>query len=621
MPSTASLFSASILLVFLTVASGGAKASPPEPGSCHVDRIAGEAGGSLYELSNSLVRATISTQTGRLTGLEDREGRQYLKTGILDFNWVDGRGKSFFSTPEGGELRVVRNDSSGVAIEIAFLPNGGLPCTVLIRYTVLEGIPGVYAETRFSHAKDSPAFALEQLRFCFFSNPDFALSGRTFTRHQPLPSVKALDESFPLRPKEAMWMRNSIIDCKYDWALFSAERGVFGLHSEERGLWLLEASQEYVNGGPEKQSLSLHATPSPLAAPVLLAMFHSRHFQDGVLSMLNVSKGEAWSKTYGPVLLLVTKGSSDKQWSDAQKQQQLEAAKWPYPWEPEVNRGNVSGRITTAGGEGLGDVRVLLADLVKSAADPVECAQFVGKSPWFSASTKADGTFEVEKVLPGNYTLYAWKDGLWESVRKDGLQVPEGGAKIGSVAFPESTSRICLWQIGVPDRDGREFFRGDGLRHFGRHLSYRNDFPDGLTFDVRKDNYRTRWNWAMLPRPQTGGNCEPAVWKILFGGVGEKTGKLLLTVSLATSSSGSDPLIFRLNGTEIARLPLRADTALWFGATRGNSQTYRFPVDASLLQPEENELAIENSNRDVFSGVVWDALKMELLPDFQPPAQ
>ncbi len=623
MPAPSSLFSASILLVFfLTAAFGGT--TPPkksETGDCRVERIAGNAGDSLYVLSNNLVRAKVSSKTGRLLSLEDGKDRPFLKIGILDYNWEDARGGKKFGSPDGGETRIVRNDSSGVSIETVFSPKENFPCTVTIRYTALEKIPGVYAECRFTHAKEAPAFTLEQLRFCFFADPDMGLYGRTATRSQLLPSAKALDEAIPLRPKEAMWMSNSIIDCKYDWTLFSAERGVYGVHSDNRGLWLLEASQEYVNGGPEKQTLSLHPTPSPLAAPVLLAMFHSRHFQDGTLSMLPVSQGEAWSKTFGPVLLLLANGTPDEQWNEACTRQKAETSMWPYPWEQTAKRVKVTGRILSPGGEPSGGVRILLADSVEPGLEPVISAQFVGKMPWFSTVTKADGTFELEKVLPGRYTLYAWKDGLWESVRKDGIDVPEGGTEIEPVLFPVETSQNRLWQIGIPDRDGREFFRGDGQRHFGRHLSYRNDFPDGLTFDVRKDDCQTRWNWAMLPVPQVNGGFKPSTWNVLFGGKEKRSGRAQLTVSLATSSTGTEPLVFRLNGTEIGKLPLRADTALWFGATRGNVQTCRFPFDAALLRTDENKLTIENANKSVFSGVVWDALKMEYLPSSEAAAQ
>ena len=591
-------------VIFSTAAAADCKVEPVSP--------------AIHQLSNGLVTVRVHSLEGRLLSLSDAQGREFMKSGPLDFNWVDAAGKRHFGTTlVGGKAAVAIAEKDIVSVESHFPRQAeGLPCDVTIRYTVVAGVPGVYAEAKLHHRADAPAFELEQLRFCYLTEPAVGGFGRTPLRHAPLPSVKMLDDAILLVQPEAMWMPNGVIDCKYDWCTNTRTRGVFGIHNQERGLWMIEGSLEYANGGPWKQSLNLHQTRSPLAAPVLQGMLHSRHFLDGAYSMMKVAAGEDWKKEYGPLLLLATTGDADAQWQAAVETHGREAAAWPpaWSWAGKHSRSLVRGRLVDSSGSPLAGAEVLLADAAEPSLPPIEASHFTGRQAWFGAKTNADGRFEIPKVMSGAYSFYAWQDGKWQGMRRDGVAVTGAEADLGSMEFPADDAGRLLWQLGTPDRSGSEFFRGHGRLFFGRHATLREDFPDGVHFKVGADDSAKSWNWAMLPIPQDDGTCRPSRWTLRFDATADAVSKAVLSVALASSSgNASKPISLRLNGQVIGEIPLRSDTALWFGSTRGAVRSSRFEFDGSLLRAGENELEILNPNTWVFAGVVWDALKLEII--------
>ncbi|MEK6298130.1 MAG: hypothetical protein V4793_43600, partial [Paraburkholderia tropica] len=68
---------------------------------------------------------------------------------------------------------------------------------------------------------------------------------------------------------------------------------VYGYVGAQRGLWMIEASPEYHNGGPVKQGQTLHDN-------VLLRVLQSVHFG---ASAVVLKDGEDWRKVNGPFLV------------------------------------------------------------------------------------------------------------------------------------------------------------------------------------------------------------------------------------------------------------------------------------------------------------------------------
>jgi rhamnogalacturonan endolyase len=624
--------------------------------SCQVKETLSESGTSLFELSNDAVQIVVNGDNGRIVSLKDAKGNEHLQFVALDYNWNDATGKPHFGSPESGKARILENTPQRVAVEFTKAGSDKFPLGVSIRYTVVAGVSGVYYSARLEHAASAPACLIGQLRVCLVSQPGVFSSGRTRQLSMGVPDADKLDRAVQLFPREAAWMTTGVIDCKYDWAVFSQDLDVYGLLGNDRGLWMIQPTREYLNGGPTQQELTLHGTGEPLGAPVLVAMFQGCHFSDGHNTVLSFEKGESWAKSYGPVLILANSGSPEEMWKSALAQTELEKKQWPYSWSESSppERLDVVGRLLDENGKGLNGAQIVLGDAAKLPpelaaprqlvaarskavplqGEPSECVQWIGKQPWFSAESGEDGSFTIPKVIEGNYTLYAWKDGRWESLRKDDLIIQADSNDLGTLTFPAPETARLLWQIGIPNRSAEEFYRGDEPRHFGRHLTYPEDFPNGISFDVTTDDPAKAWNWAIFPMASADGTLSDSIWKVRFPAQDVPPGRGLLTIALAASSPGSKPVAFRLNGQEIFTLPRRVDTTLWFGATEGNYQVYKVPFDISLLKPDGNTLEIEAPNgaghqsgdyagvQWPYQGVIWDALKMEVHanpPPFETP--
>ncbi|MDV7398789.1 hypothetical protein RZS08_45705, partial [Arthrospira platensis SPKY1] len=103
----------------------------------------------------------------------------------MDYNWVDNKGARHFGTMQGqGVASVNQERTDTVSIEIFFpRTEAGIPCDVTIRYTIVEGVPGLFVEAKLHHPADAPSFELEQLRLCYVVEPSVGSYGRTPVRH------------------------------------------------------------------------------------------------------------------------------------------------------------------------------------------------------------------------------------------------------------------------------------------------------------------------------------------------------------------------------------------------------------------------------------------------------
>ena len=58
-----------------------------------------------------------------------------------------------------------------------------------------------------------------------------------------------------------------------------------------------------------------------------------------------------------------------------------------------------------------------------------------------------------------------------------------------------------IWEIGTPDRTGKEFKHGDDYWHWGLYNQYPKDFPNDVNFVIGKSDPRTDWNYANARAP------------------------------------------------------------------------------------------------------------------------
>ncbi|NLW55507.1 MAG: hypothetical protein GX050_02605, partial [Firmicutes bacterium] len=475
------LMSAGWLSAGSKAVGGSVLRQPPGVERGSVDQMEVEVGPSVQVfkagmttvMSNGLVTVKINAR-GELSSLDkDRQeligpGRFYL---------------SYHLNGKFGELnplacRILQND--GKTAEVVYTGNRGA-LTFDLHYVLRQGVSGVYC---YIVAKNEKAPArLAELRLVMRVAPEIFNYAYTAEREGPLIPPTAL-QGAPQVQDATYRLADGQIYTKYDWAGYELEDEVHGLCGNNFGVWAISASDEYLNGGPLKQELMVHATDT---TPLLLKMFQGAHFGAGELSV-----PVGWEKLYGPFLIYVNTGPPEVAIADALRQAEAEQSLWPYQWMEHPlyprQRGTVTGRLKFPDGEPVGKAMVVLAQ-------PGEEIYRQGTDYMFWAPTAADGRFRFEQVRPGNYTLYAYATGghVTEQFQRDGIAVVGGSTlELGELTWTLPPISCLLWQIGQADRMSAEFKLGNHPRQYGLW----EQVPATLEYVIGQSTEAEDWYYA-----------------------------------------------------------------------------------------------------------------------------
>lgn len=388
------------------------------------------------------------------------------------------------------------------------------------------------------------------------------------------------------------------------------------------------------------------------------------------------------------------KANATALWQDALAQAKKETAKWPYDWVRGVDyphrheRGSVTGRIVLNDPQAISKNYTQLTVglthpfpplppniVVAGAPDPEPAPAAPPGSPeaarerfrrsippaaqWkrdakyyqFWNDGAADGRFTITHVRPGRYTLHAFADGvLGEFSQADIVVEPGRTLDLGTLEWKPVRYGKQLWEIGVVDRTGGEFYKGDGDNYWlwGWGLRYPLLFPDDITYTVGRSDYRKDWFFQHVPHgesrewlnpdakdpahqrfgwmkaysledyPQTDttgpwrlfGRGRATTWKIKFPLDQRATGTAALRLALA--GADTQTLGIAVNGTDAGAIRPYSTNALRYNTNKGVWHEYTFKFDAGMLKPGENEIALTVPAGELTTGVVYDYLRLEL---------
>lgn len=485
---------------------------------------------------------------------------------------------------------------------------------------------------------------LEQLRYSF-SPPDSVfkdyaiddLRKGTFDTTSDLTSGPVLQDATNLLADGSVYTKYQQISS------LEGDNHVFGVYGDKIGMSIIQASKEYYVGGPTKQELTTHQTG---AGPRLLWHEITAHYGN-----TNLNPPVGWEKVYGPFYLYLNEGdSTDAMWDDAKARAEEEISKWPYAWVADPlyaanSRGNATGKLTIADGSSANNAWVILA-----AGD--KDWQLQNEDYVYYARAASDGSFSIPAVRPGEYTLYAFVDGVFDEFRKDHVVIHSNvTTDLGGLSWVPKMNGELLWQIGTPDRSAAEFFvtpnayassipNLDKYRQFGTWLEYPLEFPNGVDFKVGVDDPSEKWNFfqpvsktpgdpAMLKVPK---DSSPAIWKIRFDSDGYQSGLGTGTMTFGLAGSVYGSLLVKLNGVEIGRWesPGNGESAFGEGpendaslyrqgAARGIYYQVQAQFDAGLIHQGENivELSLPTPDgnaswNNVFTSIMYDAIRLEV---------
>jgi rhamnogalacturonan endolyase len=242
---------------------------------------------------------------------------------------------------------------------------------------------------------------------------------------------------------------------------------------------------------------------------------------------------------------------------------------------------------------------------------------------WIHAD--ADGHFSIPNVRPGTYSLHAIADGVLGDLTVSNIVVETGkNLSLGNVNWQPVRFGKQLWDIGIPNRDGSEFFKGDDYFHWGWYLEYPKLFPNDVNFTIGKSDFHKDWFFEQVPHNEnpenaTGsGQGRSTTWTINFNLPAAPHGKAFLR--LAICGVGARSIAATVNDESIGNI-----TGLVYNATinrdgiGGYWKEHDLAFDASLMKSGDNVLKLTIPAGGLMNGIIYDYIRLELDENAQPP--
>ncbi len=534
-------------------------------------------------LSNQLITVTFNKDNADIEKIINSNNISLL--GTKGRGYLLGPGFSMFPA----KYQLVRQTKE--IIEISFTTTQKNHFTYDLHYVLTADISGVYCYLVQSHKATDSMADYGQTRWGLRADE------KLFDYHLVRDSIQgSMPPMSDLKDGVQDWtykLSDSSYYTKYDYADYIEGRNVHGMAGEKSGLGLfvIQASHEYLNGGPTKQYQNVHSTP------FMICMFNCGHFLSDARKGDN-KIGDDWTKLDGPFLLYTNQGKNiDTIWSDAKIQASKEIKQWPYSWmqhdQYPLQRGAISGNLFINGKPALKETRIVLA------ADSLDW-QAQSKGYIYYGTTNEKGYFNIKHVRAGTYTLYAYGSNQTEEFRKTAIIIqPEVTKILGKLNWLPKNNGELLWQIGEADRKTTGF----NLSNHKRYYSVFKMPPANLSFTIGKSEASKDWYYAQTKE----GN-----WKINFEVTKPYNDTATLTIAIA-GYARNPVLEVLVNDSNIARIRAGNDASVYRSAIAGGYyQLKEIKFPAVLLKQGTNTISFNLSSVKQGAGVMYDAIKLEV---------
>jgi hypothetical protein len=372
----------------------------------------------------------------------------------------------------------------------------------------------------------------------------------------------------------------------------------------------------------------------------VLNYWRSSHYGGAVVT---VAEDEPWTKVVGPFFLYVNSGSDPQaMWKDAQGQSARETAKWPYEWVVGVDYPRHSDRATVRGQLILSDPQMsaaitpnLLVGLTHPAYTPPITRpggfgpprqidwQTDAKHYEFWVRGDEQGNFTIPNVRSGKYTLHALADGvLGEFSHADVVVEPGQSLNLGKLRWTPVRRGKQIWEIGIPNRNGSEFFQGGEYADPAITLKYATLFPNDVNYVIGKSDFLKDWFFQHVPHnedpnarvvPYSGvrGNGRATPYAITFELPQAPRGKA--TLRLAICGTGARMIDVTINDQPAGQVDrLIGDGAIPRHSIQGIWYERELPFDAALMKQGTNVLKLVVPAGPINNGIIYDYVRLEL---------
>jgi len=555
----------------------------------------------VYLEANTGSRTTIM-ENGDISVYIDSKG-QVTSMEYWGINLLDNGGKIYFSYNDidtylelsPGSLKVVKaNDDYA---EVVYSSTSG-NLKVDQGYIMRKGVSGLYSYVVLRGSANE--VTVREMRLGYRVDPDLFDYGYVTDQMQGyLPTVAVMQEVDDQAIMDATYpLPDGTIYTKYNWAHYIDQDSVHGMMSNGDGVWAINPSNEYMNGGPMKQELTVHATNK---TPIILQMLQGEHFGSSAQTF-----GDGDEKIYGPFFIYVNSGSSHEAMvEDAQAQAGKEKDAWPYSWFSHSlypqERTTVNGRICLPWDLSSDKVTVALSQ-------PGSDFYMQGTGYMYWDKSGADRKFSIKGVRPGTYTLSAFAgQGEVTDVYTEDITVSGSSMDLGYIRWPVVKLENLLWQIGESDRKSDGFNMSDEARAYGLY-----DLPPAnLTYTVGTSTPGEDWYYAQT---KTG------KWTVAFNCDESYSGDAILTTAIAGATSSPTVEVY-VNNVKKDTWSFGNDAAIYRSAVLGGKydlKTITFP--ASELVVGQNTIDFKMTSVGSRGGIMYDIIKLEagaeIVPEF-----
>ena len=543
--------------------------------------------GMTTKMTDGTWSMTINSN-GRVSSLQ-RKGTEFLASNGIYFDYTTSEGNKGLSP---SKVTIIKQTAEHC--EVLYSATSGN--TIFEQgFIMRKGVNGIYSYVIATGTATSANEPIKEARVCsrladnmLNGYVDWRMNGRI-----PSNSEMAEAEKSENTIQDATYrLADGSIYTKYNWANYIERDTLHGLYGNTYyGLYNIPVSYEWINGGCERQELTVHATSK---SPITIQMLQGEHF-GGQAMVLN----EGEKKLYGPFLICTTYSKNPVK--TASIQAAAEAAAWPYQWfENDLyprERGIVRGHLNVMTGQRNDSVRIILAQ--EKGKDPMEMTH--GYQFW--TLTDANGDFELKNVRPGSYNLFAYaKAGeVTDMLEQDDIVVSAGDNSLGTIEWTPTKYSELLWMIGQNDRRSSEFHYCDTIRQYGLWELV----PKNLTFTIGHSDEQKDWYYAQVQKDGT--------WTIAFTLDKTYSGKAHLTASLAGCTGNGSTVAVKVNGTQQGTWkPGVNDAATYRSAVNsGRHHLLTLDFDASTLKKGSNTIALTMSGNGSNGGFMYDCIKLE----------
>lgn len=548
-------------------------------------------------MSNGIVTLSIGT-TGQGTKLvypAYNASKNLLASNGIYFDYTANKNRALSAT----KAEIVKQTDDYIEVVYTSGANSVLP-TYQHGYILRKGESGVYTYVivrgNTAHYGDKGVGAIKETRVCTRLASDFldgyvdeVMQGKIPSNNE-MAAVEDGGTSNANYVQDATYrMSDGSIYTKYNWAQFVDRDAFHGLMNGKVGVWNIPVSYEWLNGGPMRQELTVHATGK---SPITIQMLQGEH-----LGASAQKYDDEDVQLFGPFFIYVNSGSREEMIADAAAKAMSLKEEWPFRWfENEyypLDRSSVKGRFNVTTGQESSDIQVVLAE-------PGGNILSQGGKYIFWSKTDGNGDFEIKNVRKGTYSLYAYATTgtITEEFEMGDVVVGSDVTELGTIDWAPETYANLLWNIGENNRLADGFNRSDDPRSY----EARDGVPANLEFTVGESNPATDWYNAQTSN---------GTWTVKFNLDKTYTGDSKFTASIA-GVSNSPKVTIGVNGTNVGAWSLIDDGSLRRSATQaGRHRVESVTFDASLLHEGENTLTLTASSCKSGTGILYDCLKLE----------